>query len=387
MAALIQAVIMLLLVRAIDPSRFGAFAAVYGVITVVQTASDFGLPVFIVRERARDATSSVVTQALRLSNRLSAGLAVLIASTGVALTMWVSGDFAYLIPLALWAAAERNADAWLGVPLADGDARINSINLLARRAGHLLTFVVLLAVSDIAPTLAFAITAALAASLSWVFVHRRVVTRLPRVERVMDARGLLRSARPYWINSLATQAKNFDAVLVSGVAGTGAGGLYAAAARLTTPLRILPTSLAAVLMPMASKRDSRTLMPLVKLVMAAVVGAVLFYGLLALIMPIAVPRALGSGYAGAVVPLQIATASLIFASIASLFGALLQGVGRNRYVAWTAVLTTSVCLVGVGIGSLMGGAVGAAIGLAASFIVQAGALVGRTMRFIAKREK
>jgi O-antigen/teichoic acid export membrane protein len=126
-AALIQAAIMLLLVRAVSPSEFGFFAAVYGVMTVAQTFFDFGLPTLVIRERARQSNAGIVTAALRLNNSLSVALGVLLVSVTAVLGLLVDERFFLLLPLGVWAAAERNADAWLGVIFADGDARVNTL--------------------------------------------------------------------------------------------------------------------------------------------------------------------------------------------------------------------------------------------------------------------
>ncbi|WP_165384849.1 oligosaccharide flippase family protein [Cryobacterium sp. SO1] len=385
LAALIQAIIMLVLVRAVAPAEFGFFAAVYGVMTLAQTFFDFGLPTLVIRERAKRANPAIVAAALRLNNSLSLIMGVLLIAVTGLLGVVADSRFFLLLPLGLWAAAERNADAWLGVVFADGDARINTANLVARRMGNLALFIGFTLWTPIDPVLAFGISSAAAACASWVFAHVVVGRLLESTDRVA-ARVLLRLSWPYWINSVATQARNLDATIIGFVAGTAQAGFYAAAARLTSPLRILPTSLASVLLPASSTRNSSTMRGLLKLVAIVVGGLGLFYLLLGLAVPYVVPIVLGEAYTGAILALQITAVGLVFAAAASLLGSLLQGVGLKHFVAGTAVLTTLVCLIGVGIGGLMWGAAGAACGLAFSYVVQSAVLVTRLTTFILRKE-
>jgi O-antigen/teichoic acid export membrane protein len=239
--------------------------------------------------------------------------------------------------------------------------------------------------TSIDPVFAFGLSSAAAACASWVFAHVYVSRRLAAADQV-SMRQLIRLSWPYWINSVATQARNLDATIIGLVAGTAQAGFYAAAARLTSPLRILPTSLASVLLPASSTRNSGNMRGIIKLVGLVVAGLALFYLLLGLAVPVLVPVVLGESYAGAVLALQITAVGLVFAAAASLLGSLLQGVGLKHYVAGTAVVTTAVCLLGVGFGGFVWGAGGAAAGLALSYLVQSVVLVSRLSTFIIRKE-
>lgn len=384
-AALIQALIMLLLVRAVAPAEFGFFAAVYGVLTVVQTIFDFGLPTLASRERAKRANPGVVTGALRLNNALSLAMGLCLIVVIGLLGVFIDPQFLLLVPLGVWAAAERNADAWLVVVFADGDARVNTTNLVSRRLGNLALFALLNSWTGIDPVLAFGISSAVAACASWVFAHTYVKKRLAPSEGIAAGR-LIRMSYPFWINSVATQARNLDAIIIGFVAGSAQAGFYAAAARLTNPLRILPTSLASVLLPASASRDSKDMPGLLKLVALAICGLTIFYVALGFAMPVVVPLLLGNAYMGAIPALQITAVGLVFASASALLSSLMQGVGLKHFVAGTAVATTFVCLAGVALGGLMWGASGAAIGLGVSFFVQSALLSARMAAFIRRGE-
>ncbi|OUE09004.1 colanic acid exporter [Clavibacter michiganensis] len=384
-AALIQAATMLLLVREVSPAEFGFFSAAYGVITIPQTLLDLGLPSLIVRERARDARAGIVTTALKLNNVLSLLMSLLLLGTGLFLAVAVDSDYWLLLPFALWAAAERNADAWLGVVLADGDSWINVTNLVLRRLGSLVFFVLLTRLTTMEPVLSLAVAFAVGAVLSWLFAHLFVARRLAPASP-MPLKSLVRMSYPYWIDSVASQARNLDVAFTSIVAGSAQAGFYAASARLTNPLRILPNSLATILLPAASRRDSTSIGGLLKLVLLATAGFAVLYGTGAALVPWAVPVFLGSDYSGAIVALQVTCFGLVFASAASLLSTLLLGIGRKHFVAGTAVLSTVLCLVCVLIGALTMGAVGAALGLAVSYAAQSFVLLVRLLMFIARRE-
>jgi O-antigen/teichoic acid export membrane protein len=385
LAAVIQAVSMLLLIRSVTPSEFGVFSAVYGLLALVQTIFDVGLPTLVIRERARDAKSATVGAALRLNDRLALAMAGVLMVSIVLAGLVIAPYYFVFAPLALWAAAERNADVWLGVAIADGDAKVNTLNLVLRRVGSLVLFFLLLTGLSLDPILSFGAATAVAACVSWLFAHTFVSRRLA-TRTVVAPRVLLQQSWPYWVNSAATQARNIDTAITGIVAGPVQGGFYGAASRLTTPLRILPTSLASVLLPAAARHTSASLGKLVRLLGIVMIGFGGFYAALFAAVPWAVPTFLGPDYTGAVPALQVTALGLMFAAGASLISAPLQGVGLKKFVASVAVSTTVICLIGVVTGAALAGAVGAAVGLAFSYVVQSSLLLSRLLRFIVKKE-
>ncbi|WP_182623257.1 lipopolysaccharide biosynthesis protein [Clavibacter phaseoli] len=384
-AALLQAATMLLLVRSLPPEQFGFFAAVLGLLAVPQVLFDLGLPTLVIRERARDRLDGSVTAALRLNTGLAITLATCLGALGVALALLVDARYWSLLPLAVWAAAERSADTWLGVVLADGDARINTTNLVVRRVATMGLFLASTIVPILEPMLAYSVAVAASAVGSLVFAYVYVARRLAPSDG-SRMRVLLSRSYPYWINSVAAQAQNLDAAITSALAGPLQAGFYATSARLTNPLRILPASLATVLLPVAAKKTSRTLRGVLLLISGASGLFALLYLLLFAAVPFLVPFALGSAYQGAVVPLQITAIGLVFASCAALLGAVLQGVGKKNFVATISVLSTMICLAGVALGAVTNGATGAALGLASAYLVQCVALLIRLSRFVRRKE-
>jgi O-antigen/teichoic acid export membrane protein len=240
--------------------------------------------------------------------------------------------------------------------------------LVLRRGGALL-FLLLAAFLNINPLLGF--TSGLAASsvLSAYLVVRR---NKPTVstERTCRARELIGLARPYWINSLGTQARNLDALVVAMILNPVSAGYYGAASRLTTPLRIIPTSFASVLMPAASRSSLENKRSLIKVTAKMAGFTSLLYLALAVLLPFVVPVLLGNEFDEAIPVIQIVCGGLVFAAVASQFNALMQGWGYVRAVASISSATTVICLGGIALLSPILGVNGAGLALAFSYAIQ-----------------
>ncbi|MCS5723248.1 oligosaccharide flippase family protein [Herbiconiux sp. CPCC 203407] len=369
-AALLQALSLILIARNLAPAEFGLLSAVLGLATVAQTGIDMGVSTFTTRERAANRESGAVATALRF-NTISSIVLTIIALGALALAgAALSPVYFLMLPLAFWVSGERNADTRLTVAFADGDAKINVFNLLVRRAAAIVLFLGLLVLS-VEPVLAYCTSVAIAA-LGSSFFANRYVKRHVTVPSSITYRELLHQSWPYWLHSVATQARNLDVVVTGAIAGAAQAGFYSAASRLTSPLRILPTSLSTVLLPAASRASahSHSIKPLVKAVVVVVAIMTVLYGILFVLMPWLVPFALGSAYSPAVPVIQIVLVGLPFAAAVSLIASLLQGQGHKHLVATTSTITTISCLVGVAVGSIFAGAIGAAIALAGSFVLQ-----------------
>ena len=369
---------MLLLARWAGPTGFGTVGIALSIVVVLQTATDLGVSLYVLKERAAEPLNPTIRRALEINNFTARIMALLLFLVFLGAGFGVQALFLELLPLAVWAAADRNTDTWCCVRLADGDAWLNTLTTLSRRGCSALVMVGLY-LAGVDPLLAFSLSVAVVGVIVNLLVHGWVVKRLapPAVPRPA-AKPIILASVPYWINATATQLRNLDSLLVGLLAGSAQVGFYAVASKLTGPLRMLPTSLAAVVLPTASRLGVHRLGPLVKPT-AAVLGMMsLIYAVVGITAGWTVPLFLGSDFAGAVVPLQIICGGLIFAACASNLSAILQGVGRGASVARIAVITTVCCLGGVVVGTLLLDAVGAAIALACSFVLQA-ALLGRTL--------
>lgn len=378
-AALIQGLSLILLARNVTPSQFGVVASLLGVAWVAMAMFDLGLSTFVVRERSIRPESGLVTTALHVNNRLSLALCCMSFLLLMLLATTVNDDYLLLAPLAVWMSAERNADAWLGVAFADGDWRLNFGNLVLKRLSALLLFV-LLHEFLFPALLAFSVAWAISSGLSSIWARMSVQRSLPDPEAIA-LRTLITETWPYWMHSMASQTNNLD-VAVAGVSGGSfQAGIFATASRLTSPLRILPTSMAKAVLPAASRNtDQAGQRRLIKLC-AMMFSLMLFvYAILFIATPVALPFALGSQYHPAIKPLQIVLLGLPFAAGSSLAGALLQGSGFKQYVANVSLSTSILYLAGVVIGMSWSGAIGAAIAMSAAYGFQFSMLLVRLIR-------
>ena len=375
LAALLQTASLVLVSRLLPVSDFGYLATFLGVTSLAQVVLDFGVGTLVSRERAAKPDNPVVAAALRFTNVSSVGLTalLLLGLTGAAL--FISEAYWQMLPLAVWAAAERNADTRLAVAFADGDVQINVINLLARRTAALGLFVAATALG-VLPILAFSVSSALAAIGSATFAQRWVRRRVVP-SREIGFSEVVRRARPYWVTAISTQARNLDVVVVSALAGATQAGLYLTGSRLMNPLRILPASLATILLPASARtqNSAHDLRSMVRLTVAVVAGMSVLYAAFWLAVPTFVDQALGSAYVDATPVIRIIVAGLPVAATCSMLNSILQGRGRGKDVALAASSTTVACLLGVALISPFYGAIGAATALSLSFVVQLGLLL------------
>lgn len=376
MAALIQAVTIIVVARSATVNEFGIFSAAYGVVIVAPVLYDLGLSLFVTQERAKNPDSPLIRGAIRINGFIA--IVVLIAGLlgCLALAPVTDGYSLVFAPYVVWTVTERNAGTWLAVAFADGDAWLNMTNLVVRRAFTLAALSGLVAL-DVDPVLAFGLAAATAGSGS-LLVARLYVRRRLHVAPSRDARRVLRSAMAFWGYQMAGQLRNLDVLLAAAIIGATQAGLYGAGARITGPLRILPDALAAALLPAASRKGFRPTRRLLRQIALFSVVSTAFGIVGVLVVPIVAEPVLGPQYAAAELVIQLTIIGLPFASLVSVQASLLQGVGLKAYVTRVAFIGTGFCLAGVAVGGVLGGAVGAMIGYTIGVVAQAGILTART---------
>lgn len=366
-SAVLQFITFVLLANRVDPGQFGIIAAVVGAAVVPQSFLDFGIATYIIKARSADRNDGRVTHALNINNRVSIAFSAIALVALILMGVFIDPTFALISPLAVWAAGEKNADTWLGVALADGDSHLNLIGLIGRR----LAAVVLLIIGfslDLEPGLVYACAMAIAAVSAASFARIVVGRRLPP-RATESIGGLLRKSRPYWLHSFATQLRNLDSALVAMVATPTQAGYYAVASRISGPLRLVPTSLASVLLPVVAK-EQRVAPKTRKLIALTLVAMGVTYALFAAVAPWAIPTLMGLAYDQSVLPVQTMCLGLIFGAAASMFAAILQGLGEQKYVAICSAISSLTCIPAIILGTLWAGATGAALGMISSFLLQ-----------------
>jgi len=367
----LQAVAIVVFARAVAPEVFGAVSVVIAVVGIVLVVTGMGMSVYVPRARARGEHDEVAA-----GLRLNSWSNLATATVGVAaLGLWAAlGSLplgAVLIGLSL--SLERNVDTYLGVPVADGDARVSVVSMVARRSVSLAVLGAGL-VAGVDPVWAYS-TGLLAGALVAQWHVRRAVGALPGSAAAVGLRGLLSRAWPFLVANVTAQVRTLDVTVVAAVLHPAATGMYAAASKLVQPLLLVPQALAAVVTPHSTRLDPARARRL-GLRLVAVFGA---FGLLAVPMALLAEPitrlVLGADYAGAAPALAWGVIGLPFLAMASSLGALLQGQGRERLVAVNGLVLAPVLLGAVAVGAAVGGIAGAAIGFTASYVVRAGVLV------------
>lgn len=358
---------MALLARWTGPANFAIFAASYGIALVIQTVGDFGLSAHIVRSRAQNPRDPAAGSALRTLAWINMAICVigLIAAGGA---VALDTQFLPLIPLAVWLAADKHTEAWLGVPLADGRAWQNASSLVFRRAIALAFLLASLLIGHgelYLYCLGLAVGSMIAAATVQLS-NRKLVAYGAEV----DFRDAFRKSLPFYSNSVATQVRNFDALLVGLVLSPVASGLYGAASRLTSPLRMVPTSFANILMPIAAKQARGGDERIVKPILVLLGFTTSMYAGIAVAIPFVINPLLGKDYDQAIPVIQVVCIGLIFAAIASPVNSLLQGWGYLGAVSWISWLTTGYCLIAIIVFGSVSGVFGCGIALATSYVLQ-----------------
>lgn len=365
--ALLQAASIALLARWTGPQQFGLFATAYGVAILVQSVADLGFSSYIVRQRALDPLSGRIRGVLTVAGRVNTLLAGVLGAASIVATS-LDRSYFWLVPLALWVALDRQAELWLSIPLADGETWQNATSLIFRRT-IAMGLLLLATLDNTDPLTLYTTGLALGSGIAAVATFRRNVNVLAPTVRV-SLRYAIRESKLYYSNSVANQLRNLDTLLVSLLLTPAAAGLYAAASRLTSPLRIIPTSFATVLMPAVTKRARGGPTPIRKQLIVILSVTTAMYAILAVLLPALVPMLLGPSYDGARTIIAVVCIGLIFASLASQINSILQGTGALGVVSKISWASTLYCLVSMVPLGLWQGVTGAGIALSSSFVVQ-----------------
>lgn len=369
-AAGIQALTLVLLARAAGPSAFGLVAIALGVGTLAQVVFDLGISPFLLRERASHTDSPWIPFALRLY-RFST---VLLMATGcltiVLLGLFIDESVFALLPLVVGVAFERQSDAWAGIAISDGDVRISSGLLLARRVLILLTFLMFSNVFSSA-VLAFSVASAIGSLVVAEFARRLISKRIGPLRSAQGSvRELLVQTRSLWANSVGAQLRNIDALLVGMLAGPTQAGFYGLATRVSSPLTLVAASMSSIVLPRAARSVGSEIPNLVKLISFVSGLSVALYLLLLCTADWIVPLVFGPEFLEAVLPFKWLLVGLMFSTSGMMLTAFLQGRRRHSIVARISVVTSTAFLISVAILSPYGGAVATAICMAITMGVQ-----------------
>ena len=309
---------------------------------------------------------------------MSALATSLISAVGLASTILWSlmqsrPELLYLAPLWIWLTVERANEIDVAIFIGEKRTAAAMASLVFRRSGTLVMTSALVGL-NMDPILAFG-ASSLAAGVITMVGFRRGSTQSDPCRDPATFREIFSESKHYWIHSFSLQARNVDSTVVALLAGSTQAAFYSLGARLLTPLRMVPTAMAAVVLPHASREGIAHEKPLRLVVMTGVLG--LPYVALAAIWPIAIPMLFDGKFDEAIAAVQILTLSIAFTSTTSIFSALLQGSGHGAMVSRISAATSAVTILGIAGCSAAWGAWGAAAAYAIASVLHSALIISQ----------
>ncbi|KUG61056.1 hypothetical protein AVL61_07770 [Kocuria rosea subsp. polaris] len=333
-AALAQAVTIVLLARWSAPEDFGLVIAVQTVLVALTVVLSVGMPQYIGVLRARDPASATVDAMFNWSRLTS-----VIAAASCLIVFVILGffDSAFLVfsPLALALGLQRHSAVWDSIAVADGQVALFSSNLVIRRVIALLCFFSL-HLADVDVALAYC-TAVFISEIAYNLRMKRVCVFTPVTAARADMRPVFKESRHFWVDAMSGHLRLLDVAAVGLVLGPLASGFVAVPSRIASPLMMLPSSFATLILPRVSAGRGHTARQ--GLVLAGGVTTLIAL-LLAAVTPFLdeiVLVLLGGDYLPAVEVTRIYFIGFIGLSLLYMLGAVLQGVGLYSAVGRNSV--------------------------------------------------
>lgn len=362
----LQAVVMVLLARQVDPQGFGAFGGYFGAVAFLTIVADAGVSTALLRWRALG-LDTAVSAGLRLNVLTTIGGLVVAAAIGLGLTAGTMSWWVAVLLAAGWM-VDKNVETVLSLAIADGRMGHAVVSILGRKVVQVAIFVVAVGLGG-EPFASLAYGLVVASALGQV--HVRSVVRAPGRATPAEVRRALLDSRAYLVSNVSAQARVLDATVVSLVAPGAGAGLYAAASRIFSPFVSVPSALSTVLVPhsaTARAGEARRLFWRMNLVVVLAVGAVSAAGVVA--APWLAKALFGEVYSGAGVVIAVMLAGVPSFCASSPCGAVLQGVGRGALVAKIGVVSAVALLVAVAAGAALFGAAGAAAAVSLTYLLK-----------------
>lgn len=378
LANVLQAINVIVLARAVSPAEIGMTSAIIGFCMVLFTITDFGLSTLISKSFARE-DHVMVSSALRWTTITTwvFGLAALAVGFGLS-----SGG---LIPLSMTAlilsvAIDRCVEYRLSVPIAAESKAVPASSILLRRGVQFIMFVGFV-LGGVDALWAYALAQLIGALVGYLQSTYFLRTRVVKVTSRLPWRTVLKNSYAFFVTGVTAQISTLDTFLVSVFSGAHSAGLYAAASRVTSPLILIPGTLASTVLPPAARATAsqarRVAVRLIVLVPAIllVAGPVGYF--------VAEPLCqllYGAEYRPAGLTLTVLFIGIPFAVLAAALGAILQAQGEEQFVAKVGVAFAIAFVTAIGVGGHLYGSVGAAVGGCTAMALNCIPLVVRVLR-------
>ncbi|ALE72513.1 hypothetical protein AD006_11865 [Pseudonocardia sp. EC080610-09] len=366
--AVAQAAMGIALARSVAPSEYGVVTALIGVFLVWFIVADVGMSSFAGRSYAVGKIDEVRT-ILWFSGRAALGGTI----GGVALLALVVPGvprtlLAALSLLVIAQGLEKYCETRLAVVIAADLATAVATSILLRRLVSCAVFLLLL-VADAGPgTMLYAIGMASGAAIGSVHIRQLLRRHGVVARRATAVVDVLRRSVPFAINDLSVQSRALDVFLVAALTSPAGAGFYSAASKLTSPFQLLSSTLAAVVLPATARADYGARRRLLRAVV----------GLTAVLTILAAPVGwfgtevsvllLGDAYASAGPLVAVFVVTFPVVALATPLAALLQGMGRERFVGLQSLVSSVLLLGAVAAGGWWWDEMGAATGFAVAAV-------------------
>lgn len=337
----IQAVTLVLLIRLLGASSFGSFAAVSTSVSVLVVFIGFGSSSLALRVSALEDQFDVATTIALI--RIPVALASGLIASAVALFLLGIDSLHLILVAALYGAAESLGEGIESILYGCNRVWRAQISMLARR------IVVVFGVG---------IASLSGSPLTWlgfILLLVAVFAGIPLwgiLSRPAGMGRVFRLAAPLWLPTLLAKAQTLDVVIASLVMPSVSSGVYAAGARVTSPLNTVAAATLSVLTPRLSSRfdasGSANLFIRSRKIMFVVCVC------LVLVSPVvgaATSFVVGPSYSGVFLVALLLTCMTAVAAMTQIYVSLFYSRGNGHFVLRARLLSVVPAL---GIGAVVG---------------------------------
>jgi len=341
-AALSQTLGIILLARWENIINFGIVISILAFSTVLMAFIDFGLNTFMIKERAREVNSTLVNYCVKLNSNITLIVGLFFFIVILLLSYYNNNFFFYILPLTLWIIFEKRNEQLLGIYIADGNNKRATKLLVTRRVLAVSLFILSFKLFDINPTLSYGLSLLLSSFLLFIFTLKDLNLNL-NLDFKYTLKEIFRKTYPYWINSLFAQLRNIDVTIVGLISTPLHAAYFGFINRAVTPLNMVATSMASVILPSVAKKEIKNEHYYFYLIFTTILASLPFL-LLFFTVDLLVPFALGEKYIPTIPLFKIICIGLIFFSASSIIASILQGSDLQKEVAKVNVISTSIYL-------------------------------------------
>jgi len=337
-AAAIQALAIVLLARWESLENFGLVIPILTLAVLIHAIIDFGLSPYIIKERAKTKNDSIIYECAPLNIYIVNIFSVIAIIFLLNLGFFVDNIYYYLLPLSVWINFERRADFLLGIFIADGKNKEATQLLVARRFVFFILFILLHLIFNLEVTLSYSIGIAIAAILSYIQIQKKL-----HLEKIVASKKNLHNifikTLPFWINSLFSQLRNIDVVILTILLGSIQGAYFGFVNRLISPLNMISTSMSVVVLPSVSKKEIKE-KEFIKYIFLITLFSSIPYFLLYIYADSIIMTFVGEKYIPTIPLIQVLCIGLVFFSASSILSSILQGINLQKKVAYANMLST-----------------------------------------------